>query len=658
MRLPFRYEISRRSAADPSPSPPAGELGISGTKVWGGIVDEEYNSALSGSLMLEVYEQMMRDPQVRALQSIISLPIRAATPSVEPAGEGSADKEAAELIETNLLAGMTMTYDDLLRHALFAIFWGFSVLEKVFEERDGHIMWRKFPGRHPRTVERWMFDDEGGVAGIRQQGTDANGEVREVKIPIDRLLLFTWDEMFDNPQGLGLFRSAYKPWFSAGWVHKVVMIGIERFWLNLPKATEPPGSTDDQRQKVLNILKGLRANEYAGIIQPHGWTIEMLEGMQRGGSDISIKLLEYCDHQILMSGLAQFLMLGVTATGARAVSEDQSALFYLSEDAAAGWICETVNRYAIPQLCGFNFPGMTEFPQLVIPPIATVVGKRGIIDAISNALNAAALSADEDVENAIRNMLNLPEIEERPEPSDAPPPSEQPEDDDDDEAPGQQSSASRRTGVSPSRRTGVSPVSGAQRPPPSIARDLTPREQRLNLSRLRAIQASTEEALAGDLSALIERQLALVSSKLKGAVSAAVAGGKQARARLLKTLANLELPFANQYHALLRQHLREIAAEGARVSAESVDVDASDVLRDLQPDLNALADNLAAKHGTDLLFAIREQVPRDVDAGLTAETVLRNVRQAIRDRASINLATSLHAAADRIAIQITGLSEA
>ena len=636
-RIPFTdydLRLARRAAEAPE-TPSYGELGGSGTDVWGGMIQGEYNSELAGDLRWPIYDRMLRaDPQVRTLRKIVTLPIRAAIPSVKPAGDGATDKEAAELVETNLLSGMTMTYDDVIRHALLAYFWGFVLLEKVLEERDGYVMWRKLPGRHPRTVKKWVFDDSGGVAGIVQSFTDANGTVREPTIPIDRLLLFTWEEYFDNPEGEAELRAVYKPWFTSDWVYKVLNIGIERFWLNIPIGKAPYGATKEQMRDTLALMKGIRAHEKAAVIQPHGWEFGFMDAMQRSGSDIALKWLEHQNHQILLVGLAQFLMLGVTDTGSRAVSEDHSDMFLRAEDAVASWICEVVNRYAIPQLCRYNFPGLDQYPQLVIPPMSTVVRQSAMLQALVNAVNAALVSPDADIENALRAQWGFPDVEAHDAPDETEP-SEQPEEDD------------------PPPSGGRSAADEPGEPRTFAAREPNTREQRFRLDRVRAAQQDAEEALGGDLSGIIEQQLDRLARTLQAPVTAAVGGGTHARNRLLKTLARLEMPLTKRYSNLLRRHLEDIASEGAEAVSAVIAARPGDLVRRLRPQINASADSLADKHAADILFAVREQVPRDIEAGLTAETVIRNVRQAARDRATIGLREHLQGAAEGIAQGLT-----
>jgi len=69
------------------------------------------------------------------------------------------------------------------------------------------------------------------------------------------------------------------------------------------------------------------------------------------------------NREIAKSVLAQFLELGATEVGSRALSEDHSRLFMLSLEAVANTIKDGFNKYAIPQLVDLNF-SVKEYPTL------------------------------------------------------------------------------------------------------------------------------------------------------------------------------------------------------------------------------------------------------------------------------------------------------
>jgi hypothetical protein len=69
-------------------SPTLGEFGGTGTKVFSGIICEEYNPDLKGSKAITVYDKMRRsDARVKSSILVCELPLRAIDWSIEPASD-------------------------------------------------------------------------------------------------------------------------------------------------------------------------------------------------------------------------------------------------------------------------------------------------------------------------------------------------------------------------------------------------------------------------------------------------------------------------------------------------------------------------------------------------------------------------------------------
>lgn len=197
-----------------------GEIGWSGAKIFSGIVLDEYNPDLKGKLALQVADKMRRTSgQVRALESVIRLPIQSTKWFIEePRNGGSAEREATELLRENLFGGMERSWNEVLREACLAIHFGFRVPEIVWEERKGLVRVRDLASRNPELVERWQYDEHGRLVGYTYAGQrptgsglgDLNGgstRYERVSIPLEKTVHFVYDGENGNPQGFGLWRS-------------------------------------------------------------------------------------------------------------------------------------------------------------------------------------------------------------------------------------------------------------------------------------------------------------------------------------------------------------------------------------------------------------------------------------------------------------------
>jgi len=395
------------------------EMGFGGTgvgKLLTNLGADEYLPELSFPKCIQVYTRMRRsDATVQVLELAISLPIRATDFDIQPASDDPTAKEAADLVYDNLFGGMTHTFDDFLRDALLALFYGFVVFEKVFEERDDYIIWRKFAPRHPSTIERFLFDEEGGLAGIRQVGFDPQGRFRQVDIPIEKLLVFIWRREFGNPYGVSVLRAAYKHWFLKDLAYKLQAIALERWAVGIPVGKVPAGTAEQDKQTFLQMLEAMRGHERAALVLPEDYNIELIgaEAGQRANQAF-VEAIQHHDTMIVKSVLAQFLNLGTGDVGSWALSRDHSQLFLMGLNSVAQWFAEHINRYAIPQLCRLNFgEDFTDFPELTFTDLRLVLQREVLAEAIGKLVQTGILTPDRSLQDWVRDVFDLPPLPEQ-----------------------------------------------------------------------------------------------------------------------------------------------------------------------------------------------------------------------------------------------------
>jgi len=395
------------------------ELGFGGTGVGfllSNLGADEYLPELSFPNNIAIYTRMRRsDATIQALELAITLPIRATDWTVEPASDSAAAQEAADLVESNLFGGMTHTFDDFLRDALLALFYGFAVFEKVFEERDNYIVWRKFAPRHPQTIERFLFDETGGLAGVRQSGFDPNGKFRQVDIPIEKLLVFIWRREMGNPYGVSVLRAAYKHWYLKDIAYKLQAIAMERWAVGIPIGKVPRGTPETDKMTFLQMLQSIRSHEKAAIVLPEDYNIDVI-GVEAGQRFSFMEMINHHDTMLVKSVLAQFLNLGQGDIGSWALSRDHSQLFLMSLNAVAQWFADHVNRYAIPQLCRLNFgEDFTEFPELNFTDLRLILNRDVIAEMLTKLVQGGILTPGRSIEEWVRDVLDLPPLPEEEE---------------------------------------------------------------------------------------------------------------------------------------------------------------------------------------------------------------------------------------------------
>ena len=400
---------TKKKTAAESKTPAKGqkgvEIGRSGTNIFSGIISEEYLAELSGTRAMKVYDEMRRsDATVRAALTAVQLPIRRAQWFVNPASDEDADKEVADFVERALFDLMSITWDDFLRQALLNTTYGVMVFEKVFEakEVDGatRVVWGKFAPRLPRSITAWqMSNGESGISQVTPEGGTA-------EIPMEKLLIFTNEKEGDNWWGVSMLRSAYKHWYIKSNLEKIDAIAHERQGLGLPFVKLGQSATAEDRQQAETILGNMRAHEQGYLVEPDSMAVEFKDMKASSTKDAS-RAIDYHDRLITKAVLAQFLNLGSGASGSYALSQDHSALFLQSLEAIANGIVDTINKYAIPQLVDLNFT-VKEYPKLDYSGISRT-DVDGISTAYQRLVQSGGIKPIEEDEAYLRKTLGLPD---------------------------------------------------------------------------------------------------------------------------------------------------------------------------------------------------------------------------------------------------------
>lgn len=414
----------------------AKQFGVSGNRpVWNQLFTGEHISALDGTDGRAIYDEMARgDSQIGAVTLAVTLPILGNTYAVDPASDEKRDVEIAEFIEDNLTRRMSMTWRDTLRHILLMHRYGFSVLEKLYRRSadDGRIRLHKLDPRLSPSITGWHYEAD-TLTYIEQMGTD--GQTYE--LPIKQCVVFTQGREGDNWEGISSYRPAYGPWMIKNKMLKIASIKHERYGVGVPVATAPEGvdSDSDAWAEMQTLLEDLHANEIGYLIKPQGWELDILTPKvgSDGGTNVE-NFIKQLNEQISVAFLAQFLQLGTTQTGSRALGESFVGFFLMALQHTADYIAEVLNRFVVRELVDYNWSDITDYPTLRAAKIRELD-----YQTLAALQTAGVITADGELEDAVRVGLGLPERPEDEEPEPAPkkaaPPKPKPDDDVDDEEP-------------------------------------------------------------------------------------------------------------------------------------------------------------------------------------------------------------------------------
>lgn len=372
------------------------------------------------------YEQMSsNDAAVDVSLRAGKAPVLGADFFVQPYSGEQEDLEIGEFVRFNLLEGMTLPFltvmDDILRMYEF----GHSLLEPVFENRQwspnrtganrrNYTMLRKLAIRHPTTIKEYLYDENGGPAGVVQTAISPDGSTKDVEIPIEKLVIFTMNKRGGDITGRSILRTSYKHWYYKDHLYKIDAIQKERHALGIPRVALPPGYNDEDKAAAIELVKNVRANEEAGFVQPPGYIMDFVK--PEGGLVDVMQSIEHHNGMIMMNVMVQFLLLGIqdAGGGGRATAGSHQNMYEKALRSVGNNICQAFNLYLIPRLVGYNFD-TDRFPKLQVRNIGEGKDIQMWASAMSNLISQRAITMDLSTEQWIRAQADMPlKLEDRP----------------------------------------------------------------------------------------------------------------------------------------------------------------------------------------------------------------------------------------------------
>jgi hypothetical protein len=412
-------------------------MGRTGLRSSGGQIFEETLPQLQGKRGYDVYRDMLlNDATCGTVINLIDKVIRGVGWRADRASDHPNDRAAADFLE-ECLHDLTSSFTDQVSEIMTMLPYGFSLFEICLKRRagdaddpsmasrykDGRIGWRAFPIRSQDTIQRWLTNSIGDIVAVEQC---APPDYKLVTIPMDKLLLFRTSSHKNSPEGLSIFRSAYRSFYKKRALENTEAISAERDLAGLPMALVPPevlaGQTDEDRAMlaaIQDIVTNVRNDEQAGLIFPMAYDdggrplfdFKLLSSPGSKQIDTD-KIISRYDSRIAMCALADFILLGqnASAQGSWAMHSDKTKIFAQSLGAYLDIISGVFNRFAIPRLMRLNTFKVDEYPRLEHDNVERVdldeVGK--FLQAIT--ASGAAIFPNESIEKRLVEMAGLPPL--------------------------------------------------------------------------------------------------------------------------------------------------------------------------------------------------------------------------------------------------------
>lgn len=446
------------------------EVGRSGLLISGGVVTEEFLPQLRGDRGRRILREMAdNDPVIGGILVAFTHTIARLDWHFQVPDDASSDDQEVSDFTEECFEDMSQDWPSTVQSILSNMIYGWSYLEIVYKIRagrdekdgsrrsrydDGKIGWRRWAERSQDSLLRWEIYPDGSLAGMTQTvystGTtmgvnagnvpalynisaaqaraagDVLGQGGVFTVPIEKALLFRTTTSRGNPEGRSLLRNAYRPWFFKKRIEEIEAIGIERDLAGLPVAwLDPryfsPSATADETalyNTVKQIVANIKRNEMEGVLFPLIYddkgnkTID-LELMSSGGQRQfdTDKIIARYNQQIAMSVLADFLMLGHEQVGTQSLGVSKIDLWMMAVESVAKSIASVVNKYAVPRLLKLNGLDAENPPELVFGDVKQV-DLQGLGTFLKSMCDAGIVVPDQTLEEYIRDLINLPPIDE------------------------------------------------------------------------------------------------------------------------------------------------------------------------------------------------------------------------------------------------------
>ena len=410
------------------------ELGRIGQRRYSGVFMEEFLPELQGARGAEVYTEMSsNDSTIGAITFSIENLMRHCKFTVEPGGDTKADKESAEFVE-QCMNDMCVTWTDTLSEIISFVVYGWSYHEIVYKRRmgrrpgqdsskydDGLIGWKKLPIRSQETLYEWKFKEHSDELAGMEQWCITDTDVIQAVIPIEKALHFVTKSRKGNPEGRSILRTAYRDWYFKKRIQEIEGIGIERDLAGFPLLEAPEGyeglwdseaeqEVKDALRAAQDIVTNIRRDSMEGLVVPPGWKMTLLSTGSRRQFDTN-QIIERYNKSIATSVLTDFVLLGHESVGSFALADNKTKMFALAVGTYLDIICEVFNSQAIPRLIDINgdhFKGITDYPYMKHGDIEDAnLEKIGAF--IQQMTGAGVLTPDDELEDYVRQLANLPE---------------------------------------------------------------------------------------------------------------------------------------------------------------------------------------------------------------------------------------------------------
>lgn len=421
-----------------------GAMGDSGLNVINGRIMEESKRDLVFPNNIKTFKTMMYDISVASANDLFQMLIKRVDLYAEPSDPKNPEAvKNAEFINWMLNNLEDQTFQEVKNDILGYTWAGFSWLEQVFEtvksgEWEGWYRVKALEPRSQDSINKWIYDRKTGrkLRGIQQkvsankQGYTQYQNKSYVNIPIDKVILFSYNATKGNPEGKSPLLKAYLTWKFKCLFEDIEATGINKDVSGIPCISIP--------KKVI-VEAQTDPNSEAGVL--FNFMLQMAESIQNGSQMAAVIPVEYSDSgkemyglkllgveggrknynvseviqrrqtEILMAYFADIISLGNAAHGSFSLADSKTNLVSQAAEEHLKFITTNLQKQMVDRLAMWNGWSEGTTPKMKYTDIENVD-----VDVFSKAVQrifaVAGVEGRRDEYNLIRkHAFNLDPIE-------------------------------------------------------------------------------------------------------------------------------------------------------------------------------------------------------------------------------------------------------
>lgn len=312
-------------------------------------------------------EMEEKDPHYASVLGTRKRAVSGLPVAVEAASDSPRDREIAEAVR-HLVE--SPAFGDMLDDLLDAIGKGYSVVEPIWEYRDGQF----WPSGYEHRDPRWFQFDR--VTGKRLQLLDGTGQGQE--LPPDRLIIHMPRLKSGLPIRGGVARLVAVAVMCKAFGQKDWMRYGELYGMPLRIGRYGPGAKSDDISVLRRAVTQLASD--AAAIMPDSMRIEFQEiANAAGGAELFERLAEWLDRQVSKAVLGQTMTADNGSSQSQANVHNEVRRDILKADAKQ--VATAINRDLVRVFVTLNFG-----PQNAYPTVTLQVSEPEDLKALADAL--------------------------------------------------------------------------------------------------------------------------------------------------------------------------------------------------------------------------------------------------------------------------------